>query len=398
MKKYIMFCFIGYVGGGQNYVNTKVKYLEKNGWETYVFSPDTSFKHGKTWSPWENLKKFDSFTSVALLYSPEFWRKKTIKKTLDWIIDTINYSSNDEIIIESHTDYWAEWGELLAEKIQAKHFCFLLDEELEKYGAKEFLYFKYLRGEIAGIHITSMKKLFDGYKDIEINDRYVLGAANGGSVSDIDNLDINNIKKLDWNISYIGRDKQYCRNIVNGVAEFSKNHSNKLINFIILGDISDLSVLSDCSNVRITKLGFLTPIPRSFFKKIDVAIAGAGCASISSSEGVPTIVADAKKCLSNGVLGYTVFSSLFSDSDSVSFDEELENVLVKDCLRDLEFKMKHKANVDDLYKEHFNFIESSDHRKEYFNFKKNPQKNYRIKDKYNFIKRQIAEKLYSIRN
>lgn len=37
-KAYILFCWSQSFGGGQNYVNSKVKYLEENGWHVVVFS------------------------------------------------------------------------------------------------------------------------------------------------------------------------------------------------------------------------------------------------------------------------------------------------------------------------------------------------------------------------
>lgn len=388
MKKYVMFCYIGAFGGGQNYVNTKVKYLEENGWKVYVFTPGVDFSHSEVNSPWINLQQFKSFASVAFRYSPEFWSKRKVKDTLKWMIDCIKPSNTDEIILESHTDVWAEWGELLAEKINAKHICFLLDEQLEKYGAKEFLYYKYLRKEVAGIHKASMQKLFSGYKSVPESDEFVLRPRSGGSIADIYVEKIDKLEKKDFNIAYIGRNKQYCDNIVKGVFDFANSHKDKTIQFIILGDIVNLDLLKTSDNIKVVELGFMNPIPKYFFSKLDVAIAGAGCARIAANEGVPTILADAAQCLSSGVLGYTVFDALFSDDNFVPFNIELENVLVKKLYKDIKFNLKQLSGVEESYKGHFRFIEESDNSQNYFNFKKYPQKNYKFidKPKFYFIK------------
>ena len=159
-KLYIMFCYIEDVGGGQIYVNSKVPWLEAAGWDVIVFSPLT--ERSDSIVPWTNLAKFAANKVEGLNKSPEFWSKKKMKAVLEQLQSKCS-GEYSEIIIESHTDYFAEWGELLAEKLNAKNICYLLDEQLELYGAKEFLYFKYRRNEVAGITDSSVERLFAGY-------------------------------------------------------------------------------------------------------------------------------------------------------------------------------------------------------------------------------------------
>ena len=234
--------------------------------------------------------------------------------------------------------------------------------------AKDFLYYKYKHHEIAGIHKTSMKRLFSGYKDVPESEEYVLVAANYGAVADINNDIINNIEKLDFNIAYIGRDKQYCDNIVKGIYRFADKHSDYSIHFIILGEIQNLGLLEKLNNIRITRLGFMHPIPRSLFKKLDTIIAGAGCASLSAREGVPTILADASECLSAGILGYTTKDSLFNATNLKSFDEELENVFFNGTLNGREYSYSLASKVDEEMVKHFEYINKIDLSKGFYKF------------------------------
>ena len=375
MKYYIFFSFSGGIGGGQNYVNSKISYLVKKGWTPLVFTAYSI----KRKIPWDNLRKYTCYQAPELVYTPEMFSLKRINKILNKMESFIKNPS--QVIIESSTDYWGEWGELFAKRLNAKHFCFLLDERLELYKAKEFLYYKYLRNEVAGIHISSMKRLFAGYRNVDEDSRFVLTAANYGSVSDIKNHKIDKIKICDYNISYFGRNKQYCQNIWKGVIQFAKNNPLKKINFIILGEITKEKGLP--KNLKVTFLGFINPVPKAFFSKVDVIIAGAGCAWIAAKEGVPVIVADADSCLANGLLGYTTKSTLFEEKEGRPFEDLLHDVLINNITDTLIFDLPSKTTVEEFYEKHFEFINKSSQEKEYFDVLENPQyvysKYFRIK-------------------
>lgn len=384
MRKYVIFCYSNGEGGGQNYVDSKVQYLERNGWEPIVFYPNFRSINKNPYIPWNNLKKFKENCCFELFYRPEYLFKPLVSHTLKWMSDIIA-PDGDDVIIESPTDHFAEWGELLAERLHARHLCFLLDEQLEKSVAKEFLYYKYLKKEVAGIHKTSMKRLFQGYKDVPVSDDYVLRAANNGSVADVENEQISKIQRGDYNIGYVGRDKQYCENIVDGVRRFALNNLDKKINFIVLGKINSVSNLNHIENISVVELGFMHPIPKSFFSCVDTIIAGAGCASISAREGVPTIVADAAECMSSGILGYTVDTTLFSNGNFHTFDEELNNVLIKKIHEKIGKKGEYFFVPRDTYdiskkdyEKHIEYIYDSHNYDEYFDFKKNPQSSHLV--------------------
>lgn len=376
MRTYIMLSCTATIGGAENYINSKVEFLQNNNWKVVVFSfkPYKSQKEEEI--PWENLKRFACNQRAEFDYFPAFCPAKIVNQMMDWMKTAVG-ESDGEIIIESTEAVLAVWGEMLAKELSAKHFCFLLSERPDLYGAKQFLYFKYLRGELAGIHKTSIPSLFQNYIKIEEKNSPVLRAAHYDSVQDVENLKINNLIRMDWNISYIGRNKQYVRNIIKGVQKFASVHSDKQIQFVVLGDIEIGDNITSPENLHVVHLGFMRPIPKAFFDCVDVVIAGAGCASIAWMAGVLTIVADAATCMASGLLGYTTDSSLFGNGRQESFDEALENTLVKKIWRDMPYKpCQNMSNeeVEQCYEDHFKFVEESNQAKKYFDFQKYPQK------------------------
>lgn len=374
MKKYVIFCYSDGEGGGQNYVNSKVLWLEKNGFEPIVFYPGHRIVDKKPYIVWNNLTRFVDNRCTALYYRPDYLYSFYVKKTIKWMSDII-MPDGDEIIIESPTDHFAAWGELLAEHLRAKHLCFILDELLNDAAMKEFLYYKYVKHELVSIKPTSVKLLFSGYKDVAPDENAVLIASNYGSVQDIDSEEIDKIPKYDYNIGYFGRNKVYCDNIVKGVEAFAKSHEQQTIGFLVLGEVPDTTDLEKMENVHVFKLGFLHPVPKSFFQHVDVVIAGSGCATISSLQNVPTIVAEPVSCMSSGILGYTTFDSLFNESEKKTFDAELENVLIKRVTDELPYHAKNVTNPDESFQNHIRYIDEFVHKDEYFDFKKHPQSN-----------------------
>lgn len=383
MKKvYILFCWSQTFGGGQNYVNSKIQYLERNNWNVVVFTV-REFSDDRI--VWNNIKKYKNNINYNIGYSPYILTKNKRTKVLQWMKERIDLSA-EKIIIESCTDITAQWGELLAKEVNGKNFCFLLDERLEEYEAIPFLYFKFSRGEVAGIHSSSIPRLFKAY-NVTDGEKYVLVAANNGSVADVENEKVRHIPHDDWNIAYLGRDKGYVKNIVNGVYNFSRNHIDHHINFIIMGDITSANNLQKPKNLTHINIGFLNPIPKSFFQKVDVIIAGAGCAKLSAREGCLTIVADAKTFMSNGILGISTKNSLFSDVGE-SYEETLEKVLVKKIYHSDDINIEPMQDSNMCYADHFKYINKSSEKVEYYNFDDNPQK-IGLKHKIHYFKNSI---------
>lgn len=376
MKKYIMITAdIHPIGGMQLYSNGKAKYLENNGWSVYLLYFGTTTSDCLI----SNLNKYTNGAVTALAFRPSQLPTFIVDRTIIRILKIINYTQDDEILIESQADISALWGELIAKKLKAKHICFNCNEQFRGNGKYyeeniDFFAFKYLRGELLGLHNDTNRKVFDGYMDVPCSTDYLFDAFEPDPIQDIKNKQVDNIKRYDFNIAYLGRIiKGYVPNIINGVAEFANNNKDKTIQFIVIGDatarVDEIkNVFGKCKNVVVTYMGDLVPIPRSIYKKIDVMIAGAVCAEISARELVPTIVADCENYLSNGILGYTVNNSMYFDPKigQTSFYNTLNDVLIEKSYLNYPYSFPEAISSDEIFKSHFCFFENSSPKKDYF--------------------------------
>lgn len=376
MKQYIILTAnIHPIGGMQNYVAGKAAYLERNGWKVTVFF----WGDRKGTCAMTSMNKYLPGGMTELGMPPGEWSKRIREQVLNRMITLIGtVDPADDIIVESQDDVLALWGELLATRIHAKHMCFICNETFR--GPKkhydqylDFFDFKHRRRELACIHKESMSKLFDGYKKVDDSEAYVFDAANEGPVQDVANQKIDDIKKYDWNICCIGRADKTCVDpIMDGIAGFALKYPEKQIQLLIVGNVDDRmdwlhQKLDKASNLVLTCLGDLVPIPRSLFEKVDVAIGGSGCARCAAQEKVPTIVSDADNAMANGILGYTVFNIFFKGdaSSQMNYEEALEQVLVDKIQEKLPFKWLERKSASYYYDQHLQFIAESVQDKQY---------------------------------
>ena len=385
MKKYIfMTSNIYLVGGIQNYLASKIRYLKKNGWETYAF-----FCSGDSGEcAYSILNEYRKMEVKELVLYPGAWTlnivEETIQKMMSMLLET---SSQEEIVIESHTDILALWGELLAKRLDAKHMCFICNELFEgpnKFYKQylDFFYFKYIRRELYGIQEESINQLFEGGKYQVDDRRFVFFAAVDECVQDIDNIIVEGIQRKDVNICFLGREDKLWDEIVKGVVAFSKNNALKSINFILVGKIWQKrkyieSELKSVKNVTLICTNDLVPIPKKLFEKCDVVIATSGCACLAAEEGVPVIVADAIRHLAIGVLGYTTQRSVSTSENLYKYEDLLEEILFRGLCNSIECCLPKKiTEAEKHYNQHFSYIERSDKEKRYYNNIMTGKRNY----------------------
>ncbi len=330
------------VGGNQCYIAAKARFLESKGWTIHVFNATYHSKRIKC--PIDYLNKYLDDTIETLGVPPYKNPHLLVKWSLNKMIKRLgSINSDDEIIIESHDDSTSQWGELLASKIHARHYTYLMTEIYRGKGKSylekmSFYDFKYKRKEILGCPMT-FNRLFEGIRTVSEDDLPGLIMLNEAPIQEISNSQIDNIIKRDFNICYLGRgSKPYVKNVIHDVGVFASRHKKSSVQFIIVGDLnSHRSALNELtsqnSNLNCIELGLLHPIPKSLFDKVDVVIAGSGSARHSAEVGALVIVADPETCLSNGLLGYETLNSVFKDEDGIvsSFSDALERVLVNKC-------------------------------------------------------------------
>ena len=362
MRIYIILtCEVHPIGGAQTYTAAKTRYLELKGYKTIVFYDGPKAGNCKV----KELNKYTRNGFAFLAFAPENFNRKMVNRFLGLLISRIKKTCatnliDDEIYIESHYSSQALWGELLAERIGANHIGFLCNEQFNDSYYREyidFFYYKYEKNELYGINKESMKRLFKNHYS-NIDEEHVFEALEDGDVQDVGCTKLSKIKKGDYiNVCYIGRaTKGYVTNILNGVCAFADRHKDKKIQFIIVGDSKSrkqeiTKLFKNKRNVTVVQLGDLVPLPQALSKKIDVVMAGSGCAISSAFEGVPVIVADCNNYLSNGVLGYTV-DNAFNSHRQENFEETLENVLItKDYLKET-YCFQRKRNPEEVFGSH----------------------------------------------
>lgn len=239
----------------------------------------------------------------------------------------------------------------------------------------DFCYFKWKRKELIATK-DNLPKLFNGYKNVteplsEMPPTFV----EMYPIQDVDFPKINEIEKLDWNICHVGRiEKTYVPYIIEGVGELARRYPGKKINFIFVGDVKTKldfinQTFRDCPNVTLTFLGFLFPIPRILFSKIDVVSAISQSAIFTANDGVLTITSSTvnpKK--TPGLLGYDVSDLKDSIWGEVSFTylEILENVLVKHLYDKAEYKLPKLLPEEHYYNNFWKIVENADPKKEYY--------------------------------
>ena len=313
MKLYIMLTMdIHPIGGMQLYTAGKAAFLEKNGWKVVVLYPGFNDKTCAV----SALNKYTVGGNLLLNNRPAQLSVRLRCMVLKKICRLFNEvdKEKDQIYIESQSEVTALWGELIAEKLNARHICFNCNELFrgpKKYYEEnmEFLKFKYERRELLGLHADALKKIFDGYMDVSCSTEFLFDAVEPGPIQDVKSEFVDCMETGDWCIAYVGRaEKTYVSNIIKGVAAFAAKFSEKKIIFVMIGNADKRKrliqeTMGNLSNLKVELPGDMVPIPRSLYKKLDAVIAGAVCAEISAREGVPTIVADCENHLACGVLG-----------------------------------------------------------------------------------------------
>ncbi len=373
-KKYVILtCGITNVGGGQIYCKNKIKYCKSQGFDTYIFSP----YNGKIII--KDLEKFSSLIIKALDFFPTIFNERTTEKTIEKILKGINYCEDDEVIIESHTEELALWGEMVAKRIKAKHIVYLLTEsfdELSDYVFK-FLDFKYSRKELACIDKIAMQKMFAPYKKLLEEECFFLKATLGVPVEDIEIPDeyIEKCKNKKV-IGIIGRGgKNYVYQAVKDACDFANKHKEDKFVLLVIGSIVDgfyqkqQKCAKNCVNVELVFTDNQFPIPKKMLHLMDVCFAAAGCVRPPYYEGIPTITMDVYDNKPIGVMGYDTFATLSRKKElNKPKNYYLEEIIYGNFIKENEFTAPEPIDFDKAYDVHFKFIEDSSKQKEYYEF------------------------------
>ena len=343
MKKYIILGWCGGMGGGNIYTKNKCEAARLAGWEPIVihFSSREVFL--------KELKVYQDNRVKEMLNPPSFYTHRQQKRIIDRLVYYVNPLPGDEFFVESNGVRNAYWGELLAKRLNCKHFAFVLEFFYPWHDDNtDFFLFKLNRKELSAISTKHMMELFGNRKDILYDDIPIMHASCSNSVDETEDTIGVDYSKYNIIIGNIGRSsKPYVESLGLEILKFAKKHSDKKILFIIIGGEKESliakqqsALFQDAPNLDYVNTGFIFPIPQNILNHLDVAIASGGCIGIGVRSGVKTITYADNNTLPYGVMGYDIKDRnvQMNEHCGLSLFDLLEGVLFESYCEKFEYK------------------------------------------------------------
>lgn len=363
-KTYVIFTgTIAGMGGAQLYVSNKANYLQSRGWQVRIFSD----RDAPILIPALEAHRDGIFPELHCW--PQLLRRRDVERTLERLLGYIG-SDPGEILVESNTPHMSIWAELTAQKRNAKHFLFLLDEQYPMDpGFRPYFEETFSRGELAVINQRALHLLFPG-REIPEPQRYLLSAAGHNAVADVRDprLDAIPFDDHDDTVCCLGRlNKNYIPAAVEAMEQYAMRHPERTLGCLFIGDVpgdapNDTAArirqrLGKYPNIRLYLPGFVYPIPEKLFEKLDLGIASAGSARILACAGVSTVSMDASDGQPIGILGYTTGQTLCRDGEArYTLTELMEQILLKDALKAMPYTPVSMPDCQEAYKKHEVFL------------------------------------------
>ncbi len=401
-RHYIILGFIFNIGGGQLYTRNKTDYLKRNGWKVSVYTG----RDGALIL--EEMRAYKGNFIKELDCLPFFIPKKRREEIITLI--SRNTQQADSIVIESHKMAMSVWGEMIAERIGARHVIFDLDEEFPEFQKwqYEFLDFKHKRKELAGIKNVSLSRMFGSYKKVEQAEAYCLNFVDFNTFSPKNNVAMNDYEKGDIGFGSISRlNKPYIIPMFENIAVLAGRHPELAFSvaFIGCGDEDNIlqavrKIADKKDNLKLFAYGFLSPVPSKILEA-DCFINTAGSAHMTACAGKLTVGVDTSTCKPIGLLGIDVAEALFQPEGKCMPDlcEYLEDMLFrKDFQKLCQMAYENRpAEIDYMeeFNRHMEFIGRSAACMEYFDFGRINMK-YRIF--YAAVSRVGIERIRKIRH
>lgn len=375
------------IGGAEQYIYNKLKFLRKKGFEVYIISAfDGNFLI-------KDFEEFKPYIIPAIMYPPKIFRLIEINKTLDKIIGWVG-NQLDDCIIESNSIDAACWGELIGAKLNAKHFIFNLQEK-HNYSPTQisFLKYKIERKELAGITSSSVGQMILK-EEYEAKSEEFFEAYCTNVVEDIeDGFSPKLLKGARLNIGSIGRlEKEFLYKILLKLKVFFNDNKKDIFNLVLIGGsnkkvVTNIQKLfAGVKNVNLIITGYLYPIPKKLIDSCDLFISTAGSSYVSFNECVPTIQSHPFSGNISSILGYTQNKKddMFVEND-IDLIDTIKKIEHKDL--DITFPVNRKEEYNDLMEKEFErqiSIESKDRKQEYYDVTK-VKPNYTKKNLFYFL-------------
>ena len=379
MNCYIILGTFFDMGGGQLYTKNKVNYLKEHGWKVFVYTG----RNGQLYI--DDLKEYKNNFIEELNYLPFYFNSNTVDKVLNRIINDCK-GNYEYVVVETHKQPMAIWGELIAKRINGKHILLDLDEDFKIFEDwyYPFIDFKHKRRELAGINELSLQKMFKDYKTITDKENYHLFFPATNSIEETDNGLIRNCKEADINLGTISRlDKDYLMPMMHEIVSFCRKHRDKKVNLFVVGGAKDnryaeeiVEIGAEANNLSLHMLGYLSPIPKRLIEIVDVFIGTAASAVMTAEVGKVTIAVDTINCKPIGIMGINASSTTFS-CDEAEWDklcDYLDYIFFEESVKMLESKICNDRfmgiDKNEMIDEHMNFLRCSEPSYEYYSFEK----------------------------
>jgi len=310
------------IGGAQLYALRRIKYLAAKGIKTSIIvglldktildekSEVSLFQHEMISKLAFDVKRMD--------------RKDVLSSFIKW--------NNEEVeIIESYDPVGATWGEYLASNFKCKHVIYSLIEpqvykNIQDKPILDFFEFKLKRVEFIGLSSVSLEIIFNR-KFSGSDNRYVNVPFDEDELTDNSAIDISQyISPGKFVIGTISRlEKGYVEELIKATISFSNLYKESQFVLIIAGEseVGDYRQMfeskyvfskSKPENLSIIFPGYIRPLGKDFFGKLDLFV-GMGTGSVSAiSQGCATIVVDPINNRSSGIFGVDTNNFAYSES------------------------------------------------------------------------------------
>lgn len=364
MKKYIFLVKgIEDLTGAPRYVNNKCRWLKEQGWQVDVF-----WSYNVSHAQLEHLIPFDKKEYVIheLLFYPCWFTKHQQNRVINKIIHQVGQA--EQIVIESNQLQLGAWGELLAQKLKAKHINFVTTEKIKIHNKAtfDFCYAKLKRNEFFTINISAVQYLFSDFLKLENPEEYYWSASPGVEVKKYAFTDFDELPPADFTITSFGRTKAYFPYMLEELNIFISQHPGAKFNVFFLGDLSNIKEIRNRLQLENVHLVIhpeaVEVVPLQIFTKSDVVIATAGCAAIAERYGGKVLSMDVNRNMPLGLLKYTTLDrNTYSGKydNRLSLSEWLKTLLIDRTIfqkmddnsvaHSFDYQMKYITPLDGLY-------------------------------------------------
>ena len=376
MNKYIIITpQIGNMGGGQMFTCNKAEYMANLGWEVIIcyFTNSPLFI--------KKMLKFKRIYAPQLAWGIQYYAPCQVKNIVKQIVDQIEIDSSNEVVVESHLCFLSLWGELVAEKLHAKHIINSFEENIPTFNSNAISFFEYKlkRWECVNASEKSLRRLFKNYFKEEYNNfnHPTTFFCSNVSADNVVNSDIIVPDSNSFNILSVGRlNKSYIPVMVSELYSFAAKYKSEKIGIVFVGASPDGNVEKDIltkfnslKNVRIYLLGYMFPIPQNVIRCANIAISTSNAVLVTDEQGIPTIAVDAYDCFSIGIYGINTDNKVFRKGEpKIPISEYVEKLYKKE----ISYIINSHRNVDkeDPFVDQVRFLSKSQKDGKYFDIYK----------------------------